>query len=138
MLTFIARRLRAGQDFVWRPAFLTVRRMGAGDGLASGMVVVVGKGGVGKTTVAAAVALGLARRGRRVLVAMVNAKERLSDMLEVPRIGPHNTPILPGIDAVNMTPEASLEEYGVMTLGCVLPPGSFENRYVRSSTRSPV
>ena len=109
---------------VWVPA------MGLG---VRGMVVVGGKGGVGKTTGAAAVARGLAQRGRRVLVAMVNAKERLSDMLEVPRIGPKNTPILPGIEAVNMTPEAALEEYGVMTLRLrALARFVFENRYVRA------
>jgi len=97
------------------------------------MIVVVGKGGVGRTTVAAAVGFGLARAGRRVLIAMVNAKERLSAMLEVPRIGPHNTPVLPGLDAVNMTPEASLEEYGVMTLRLrALSRLVFENRFVRA------
>ncbi len=97
------------------------------------MIVVTGKGGVGKTTVSAALALALARRGRRVLVAMFNAKERLSAMLETPRIGPHNTPVLPGIDAVNMTPEASIEEYALMTLRFrALYRLVFENRFVHA------
>ena len=39
---------------------------------------VTGKGGVGKTTVCAALALALAARGKRVLVAMCGAHERLS------------------------------------------------------------
>ena len=39
---------------------------------------VTGKGGVGKTTTCAAAALALAQRGKRVLVCMCNAKERLS------------------------------------------------------------
>ena len=46
-------------------------------------VLVTGKGGVGKTTVCAAEALALAAKGKRVLVAMCNAKERLSAMLGV-------------------------------------------------------
>ncbi len=50
-------------------------------------VLVTGKGGVGKTTVCAAEALALAAKGKRVLVAMCNAKERLSVMLGVPPIG---------------------------------------------------
>jgi anion-transporting ArsA/GET3 family ATPase len=97
------------------------------------LIVVTGKGGVGKTTVSAALALALAGRGRRVLVAMVHAKERLSAMLEVPRIGPHNVLVLPRIDAVNMTPEASIEEYALMTLRFrALYRLVFENRFVHA------
>ena len=51
-------------------------------------VLVTGKGGVGKTTVCAAEALALASKGKRVLVAMCNAKERLSGMLGSAPIGP--------------------------------------------------
>ena len=50
----------------------------------SASVLVTGKGGVGKTTVCAAEALALAAKGKRVLVAMCNAKERLSAMLGAP------------------------------------------------------
>ncbi|MDH3728876.1 MAG: AAA family ATPase, partial [Myxococcales bacterium] len=39
---------------------------------------VVGKGGVGKTTVATALALEANRRDKKVLLAMVNCKERVS------------------------------------------------------------
>jgi anion-transporting ArsA/GET3 family ATPase len=96
-------------------------------------VVVTGKGGVGKTTVAAALGVALARRGRRVLVAMVNARERLSGLYEAPRVGPRIAAALPGIDAVNMTPEASLEEFGLLTLRFrALYRLVFENRVVRS------
>ena len=51
-------------------------------------VLVTGKGGVGKTTVCAAEAVALAAKGKRVLVAMCNAKERLSAMFGVPPVGP--------------------------------------------------
>ncbi|MCS6798238.1 MAG: ArsA family ATPase [Myxococcota bacterium] len=77
---------------------------------------VAGKGGAGKTTVSAALALAAARHGKRVLVAMCNARERLSTLLEVDPIGPRNTPVLPGIEAVNMRPDVALEEYGMMVL----------------------
>ncbi|MBN1773183.1 MAG: ArsA family ATPase [Deltaproteobacteria bacterium] len=97
------------------------------------MIVVTGKGGVGKTTVSAALALGCARRGRRTLVATVQAKDRLSPLLEVPRIGPHNTPVLPNLEAVNMTPEAAMEEYGLMMFRFrALSRLVFENRFVRA------
>jgi anion-transporting ArsA/GET3 family ATPase len=79
-------------------------------------LIVTGKGGVGKTTTAACIALAAASTGRRVLVAMCNAKERLSTMLEVSSIGPRNVRILPHIDAVNMEPGEALAEYGTMIL----------------------
>jgi anion-transporting ArsA/GET3 family ATPase len=94
-------------------------------------VTVVGKGGVGKTTVSAALALAAARRGKRVLIAMCNAKERISDLLEVAPIGPKNQRILPGIEAVNIIPKVALEEYGVMVLRVrALYKAIFENRLV--------
>jgi anion-transporting ArsA/GET3 family ATPase len=94
-------------------------------------VTVVGKGGVGKTTLSAAFALAAARRGKRVLIAMCNAKERISDLLEVAPIGPKNQPVLPGIEAVNIIPKYALEEYGVMVLKVrALYKAIFENRLV--------
>jgi len=97
---------------------------------------VVGKGGVGKTTVTAAMALAAARRGKRVLVAMTNAKERLSHLLEVAPIGPQNQAIGPNLDAVNMVPQHALEEYGLMVLRSrTLQRAIFENRIVTALLR---
>lgn len=99
-------------------------------------VFVVGKGGVGKTTTSAAIALAAAREGKRVLIAMCNAKERLSPLLEVDSIGPRNQNILPGIDAVNMVPTIALEEYGMMVLRVkTLYRAIFENRLVAAFLR---
>ena len=99
-------------------------------------VTVVGKGGVGKTTVSTALALAAAKRGKRVLIAMCNAKERVSQFLEVPPIGPQNQPVLPNIDAVNMVPKVALEEYGLMVLKVrALYRAIFENRLVAAFLR---
>jgi len=99
-------------------------------------VTVVGKGGVGKTTVAAALAVAAAQRGKRVLIAMCNTKERISQLLEVPPIGPTNQRVLPGIDAVNMSPKVALEEYGMMVLKVrALYRAIFENRLVSAFLR---
>jgi anion-transporting ArsA/GET3 family ATPase len=99
-------------------------------------VIVVGKGGVGKTSVSAALALALAREQRRVLVAMCNAKERLSQHLQVEPIGPQIRNVAPNIDAVNMEPGAALEEYGLLVLKVrALYKLLFENRLVSAFLR---
>ncbi len=99
-------------------------------------VFVVGKGGVGKTTTSGALALAAARRGKRVLLAMCNAKERLSYLLEVAPIGPHNQTILPNVEAVNMTPAESMREYGMMVLKVkALHSAVFDNRFVLAFLR---
>ncbi len=99
-------------------------------------LLVIGKGGVGKTTVSAALALAAARRGKRVLVAMCNTRERLSHLLEVPPIGEDVVGVLPHIDAVNMTPASALEEYGMIVLKVrTLYKAIFENRVVASFLR---
>lgn len=97
---------------------------------------VVGKGGVGRTTVSAALALAARRRGKRVLVAMCNSKERLSYLLESDPIGPTNQTIEDGLDAVNMTPQVALEEYGLLILKSrSLYRAIFENRFVSAVLR---
>ncbi len=96
-------------------------------------LIVTGKGGVGKTTVCAAEAHALAAKGKRVLVAMCHAKERLSTMLGGPPIGHDVVEVAPNIWGVNMDPTSALEEYGLMTLKVrVLYKTVFENRYTRA------
>jgi anion-transporting ArsA/GET3 family ATPase len=96
-------------------------------------LIVTGKGGVGKTTVAAAEALALAAKGKRVLVAMCNAKERLSTMLGSDLVGEDVSQVAPDVWAVNMNPEKALEEYGLMTLKSkALYSILFDNKYVRT------
>jgi anion-transporting ArsA/GET3 family ATPase len=94
-------------------------------------VFVVGKGGVGKTSVSGALALAAAAQGKRVLIAMCNAKERLSYLLETGPIGSRIQAVMPRIDAVNMEPGAALEEYGMLVLRVrALYKMVFENRFV--------
>ena len=100
-------------------------------------LIVTGKGGVGKTTVCAAEALALAARGKRVLVAMCNAKERLSAMLGSDLIGNQVVPVAHNIWAVNMEPETALKEYGLMMLKSrALYKLLFDNKYVRTFFRA--
>jgi anion-transporting ArsA/GET3 family ATPase len=98
---------------------------------------VTGKGGVGKTTVCGALALALAARGKRVLVAMCNTKERLSAMLGTRPIGPEIMVAGENIWAVNLNPERALREYGEMTLKVgALARAIFDNRYTKTFFRA--
>jgi anion-transporting ArsA/GET3 family ATPase len=96
-------------------------------------VILSGKGGVGRTTVAAALARAAAARGKRVLVAQTDAVERLGHMLGHPTPVPATvTSLAPGISAVNMTPRESLHEYGLMVLRYeAVYRALFDNRFVR-------
>jgi anion-transporting ArsA/GET3 family ATPase len=100
-------------------------------------VVVTGKGGVGKTTVCAAEAVALAEKGKRVLVAMCNAKERLSTLLGSSPIGPDVAPVARGVWAVNIQPEKAIEEYGSLVLHSrAVSKRLFDNKYVRAFLRA--
>lgn len=75
------------------------------------LLFVTGKGGVGKSTIAASLALLAAEQGKRTLVCEVDAKGNLADFYEA---GPTEfTPreIQPGLWAMSMNTEDSLKEY---------------------------
>jgi arsenite-transporting ATPase len=63
------------------------------------LVLYTGKGGVGKTTTAAATAACAAARGRRTLVVSADPAHSLGDVLER-RLGPQPTPVAPSLDAL--------------------------------------
>jgi len=80
-------------------------------------LVVVGKGGVGRTTVAAALARAAMGAGKRVLLAQTNAPEGLGQLLgSATPVGSKVTVIDERLSAVNMNPKDALHEYGVMLL----------------------
>jgi anion-transporting ArsA/GET3 family ATPase len=75
------------------------------------LVFVTGKGGVGKTTVAAALAQLAAQHGKRVLVCEVDAKGDLSSLFEATPTDFTPREVAPGIWSMTMDTEASLREY---------------------------
>ena len=81
------------------------------DLLARRLLFVTGKGGVGKSTVAAAIALLAAQEGQRVLLVDVDAKGNLASMFEHKPVGFEPVQVHPGVHAMQMQTEASLREY---------------------------
>jgi anion-transporting ArsA/GET3 family ATPase len=97
-------------------------------------LVFAGKGGVGRTTVAAAIARAATRQGKRVLLAQTNAPEGLARLLGTSTtIGPEVAAIDERLSAVNMSPKVALHQYGVMLLKYEpLYRAVFENKAMRS------
>jgi anion-transporting ArsA/GET3 family ATPase len=75
------------------------------------LIFVTGKGGVGKTSVAAALAVLGADRGRRTLVCEVDAKGDLADFYETGPTGFDEREVMPRLWAMSMDTEASLKQY---------------------------
>ena len=98
---------------------------------------VTGKGGVGKTTFCAALGLALAAKGKRVLVAMPQGKERLSALLGTPPLTSDIAQVGKNLWAVNLAPERALYEYGEMILKVkALAKAVFDNKYTRTFFRA--
>lgn len=86
--------------------------------------VVTGKGGTGKSTVAAALALGLASQGRQVLLCEVEGRQGIARMFDVDPLpyeerriatGLHHGGRAPGVvHALHIDPESALLEYLAM------------------------
>lgn len=71
-----------------------------------------GKGGVGKTSIACATAVGLADKGKKILLISTNPASNLQDVFDQSLNG-HGTAIseVPGLTVVNLDPEQAAAEY---------------------------
>ena len=75
------------------------------------LVFVTGKGGVGKTTIAAALGLLAAQEGKRTLVGEVDAKGNLANLFESGPTSFEPREVAPNLYAMSMHTEDSLKEY---------------------------
>lgn len=75
------------------------------------LLFVTGKGGVGKTTIAASLALLAAQQGKRTLVGEVDAKGNLADFYETGPTEFRERQVSPNLWAMSMDTEESLKEY---------------------------
>lgn len=80
------------------------------------LILVVGKGGVGRSTVAASIASAAAARGRKTLLFQSSENDRYGSMFGGAAVGSRIVSLAPNLAAVNTNPAAALEEYGLMVL----------------------
>ncbi len=94
------------------------------------LVIVTGKGGTGKSTVAAALALAAARSGLRVLAAEMGRDEALVPLLDPdgPAAGYAGRELAPGLEVMHIDPYEALAEYLGLQVG--------STRLVRSVLRN--
>ena len=90
-----------------------------------------GKGGVGKTSIACAIAVSLAERGKRVLLVSTDPASNLDEVLET-RLGIRPTPIakMTGLHAMNVDPEEAARLYRERVIGPyreLLPKSAVDN-----------
>jgi anion-transporting ArsA/GET3 family ATPase len=74
------------------------------------LILVTGKGGVGKTTVAAALGLAAARRGKRVVLCEVAEQNRLAALFSAEATHAE-TELAPGLFTVSVDPEQAKQEW---------------------------
>jgi anion-transporting ArsA/GET3 family ATPase len=81
------------------------------------LLFILGKGGVGKSTVAAALALLAAQQGKKTLLAELDTEGSITSIFGIPGIGKAvKKEIYPGISALNIDGIAALEEYLTLIL----------------------
>jgi len=80
------------------------------------LVIVTGKGGVGKTTASTAFALAAARKNLSVLLAEIRAPRRIPPLFGVSADKDGPLRLGPGITWMNLTPDKALETYAMKLL----------------------
>src|SRR5215218_2417282 len=80
------------------------------------LVFVTGKGGVGKSTVALALGLAAAERGKRTIVCEVGSAEHASRVFLRAEIGFHEVELAENMWAISIDPDDSMREYLLLQL----------------------
>jgi anion-transporting ArsA/GET3 family ATPase len=79
-------------------------------------VIVTGKGGVGKSTVALALALAAARAGKRTILCEVASQEHLSKVFHRAEVGFHEVEMADNLWGISIDPDESMREYVLLQL----------------------
>jgi anion-transporting ArsA/GET3 family ATPase len=84
------------------------------------LVWITGKGGVGKSTVAAAIGMAGAGRGKRTIVCEVGEQDRLSRLFQSEGVGDDETALGDGLWATSIDPQTALREWLTTQVGGTL------------------
>jgi anion-transporting ArsA/GET3 family ATPase len=98
------------------PAPEIARNQSIPDLLDKRLVIVTGKGGVGKTTVAVALGLRAASEGKRTIVCEVSSQENASRMFEHTAVGFHEVEMEENLWSISIDPDESMREYVLLQL----------------------
>ena len=80
------------------------------------LVIVTGKGGVGKSTVALALGLAAAAEGRRTIVCEVSSQEHTSQVFHRAEVGFHEVKMADNLWAISIDPDEAMREYVLLQL----------------------
>ena len=75
------------------------------------VLLVTGKGGVGKTIVSVALGLAAAAAGKRVLIAETSGAQRVPEIFGIKGQGYTVTPLTSGLSTLSITPSEAIEDY---------------------------
>ena len=98
--------------------------------------IVTGKGGVGKTTIACALALQEVRQGKKVLLCEAKGRSRTTEFLGTKSASEDIREVEENLFIVDMNPEAAIREYALLMLRFKpLYNAVFENRLIKTFIR---
>jgi anion-transporting ArsA/GET3 family ATPase len=103
-------------DRLFLPAREIARNCPIPDLLDKRLVIVTGKGGVGKTTVAVALGLRAASEGKRTIVCEVASQENASRMFDHTAVGFHEVEMEENLWSISIDPDESMREYVLLQL----------------------
>ncbi len=103
-------------DPLFLPALEIARNHPIPELLDKRLVIVTGKGGVGKTTVAVALGLRAAAAGKRTIVCEVASQENASRMFDHAEVGFHEVEMEENLWSISIDPDESMREYVLLQL----------------------
>ena len=80
------------------------------------LVIVTGKGGVGKSTVSLALGLAAAAEGRRTIVCEVSSQEHTSRVFHRAEVGFHEVEMVDNLWTISIDPDEAMREYVLLQL----------------------
>ena len=81
------------------------------------LLLITGKGGIGKSLISAAIGQAAAEEGARVLIVENAAVDQVAPIFGLPSIGHQTTAVYPGLECINLNAEENFRDYVVKHLG---------------------